>query len=291
MLNIKDIQEKWANNPIPQEILNVRAKIREITKNMIFKKEGHQYYLLENESQIPFESVTSICKKFEHETNWDEIAERKAKWEGISPEELKREWHEKNLLSTSNGTLDHLFAEACMWFYMGELEKIPNHIMKHQYEDGYLIPHGPKQEAISSFFEHIFNDDGLYPIMPEIKVYLREGTQGIQHNISGTMDALFGRVREGRLSLMIVDWKTNKSLTNEYNQSHNIHLLSPDLDYLVEEPLSLYTLQLSLYAMGIREMGYEVDSHYIIWAKTNGTYEIIPTRDVSKDLVSSLSWM
>ena len=62
----------------------------------------------------------------------------------------------------------------------------------------------------------------------------------------------------------------------------------PPFDYLVDEPLSHYTLQLSLYAMGLEQLGYEMTHKIIIWLKDDGTYRKIPVKDVRKELKAVL---
>ena len=65
-------------------------------------------------------------------------------------------------------------------------------------------------------------------------------------------------------------------------------MMLPPFDYLVDEPLSHYTLQLSLYAMGLEQLGYEMTHKIIIWLKDDGTYEKIPVKDVRKELKAVL---
>ena len=82
---------------------------------------------------------------------------------------------------------------------------------------------------------------------------------------------------------LIVTHNTNKSLTNDYSRKNGKMLLPPFQD-MFDEPLSLYTLQLNCYQMGIQQLGYNVGYRMIIWLKDDGTYEIIQVPDVTDRL-------
>lgn len=294
MINIKDIREKLNRNPIPKEIYDVRQNIIDKFKNLEFIEDGHKYFLHKDDGTTKvMNSVSSVCHMFEPYVDWDLILMNKAVKMGVSKEELKRTWHEKNILSTSNGSLTHLFAEAYMYFFMDEVDLMPEVIKKMQYEDGYLIPYGNKQLAIAKYYENLFAVDGLYPIMPEAKIYIdsENNPYGIKKDISGTFDALFGYFdKKGNLKLSIRDWKTNKTLESDYNREYNNTLLEPfDTVEFINEPKSIYTIQLSLYQLGIQQLGYEVSDRKLLWLTDDGEYQKIDVVDVSSNLIEKLS--
>ena len=53
---------------------------------------------------------------------------------------------------------------------------------------------------------------------------------------------------------------------------------------MVEEDLSLYTIQLSLYALMLEDIGIRIIDRKIVWLTNEGTYEVISVPDVSKKL-------
>ncbi len=59
--------------------------------------------------------------------------------------------------------------------------------------------------------------------------------------------------------------------------------LLPPFDDMIEEPLSLYALQLSAYALCLRGIGCDVKGLRIVWLKDDGDYEIIRLKDLSKN--------
>jgi hypothetical protein len=290
MLHITDIEKRLKDNPEPDFVKEVRHNIIQSFSRLQFVEQGHKYYVHNDDgTQTELPSVSYVCHQFEEEADWDAIAANKAKKEGVPVEELKRKWRETNLKSTSNGTRTHLFGESYMYFFRGKTDLIPSAIKETQYEDGFLIPYGKKEEAIASFYEDAYSVKNFYPVMAEAQIYTGvNGSLNLKQNYSGTFDMLFAYQMRGKWKLAIFDWKTNKDLENSYNRQFGRSLLDP-FGYLVEEPRSLYTLQLSAYQLGIQQLGYEVVDRKIVWLKDDATYEKIQTEDLTKDLIKALS--
>lgn len=292
MLNIKDIEKKLSKYPEPNEISVIRDNIKNYFSNLEFVEDGHKYYLhLANGNTKEMNSVSSVCHMFEPEVDWETILTKKAEKLGVDKEYLRRQWRENNITSTSNGSLTHLFAEAYMYFFMGKIDEMPEIIKKMQYEDGYLIPYGNKQKAIEKYYEDMFNIHNFYPIMPETQIYIDSDNNpyNISIDISGTFDALFAFItKEGKIKLSVRDWKTNKSLVNDFNQKNNNNLLKPFNEF-IDQPKSVYTIQLSLYQLGIEQLGYDVVDRKLLWLKEDGNYEKIDVPDIREELKYALN--
>ena len=86
---------------------------------------------------------------------------------------------------------------------------------------------------------------------------------------------------------MLVTHNTNKELQKEYSRINNRTLKPPFVD-LYDEPLSLYTLQLSAYQLPLEDIGLKVIARRVIWLKDDGTYDIFRLRDVTKVLRETL---
>lgn len=294
MLNIEDVYERIDRNPEPKEIEEIRKHILSSFKELDFIEDGHKYFLNKDDgTKIEMNSVSSVCHRFEPLVDWDAIRDRKAKKLGISSEELKRQWREKNITSTSNGTLTHLFAESYMYFFMGQVDKIPSIIKDMQYEDGFLIPYGEKQMAVAKYYEDLNKVDNMWAVMPETKVYIESGNNpfGMNLNVSGTFDALFAFMdSKGKLKLSVRDWKTNASLLNSYNMSMGNTLLYPfDSGEFINQPKSMYTIQLSLYQLGLQQLGYEIGDRKLLWLTDSGEYFKIDVQDVTNILIDYFS--
>lgn len=294
MLNIEDVYERIERNPEPKEIEEIRKHILSSFKELDFIEDGHKYFLNKDDgTKIEMNSVSSVCHRFEPLVDWDAIRDKKAKKLGISSEELKRQWREKNITSTSNGTLTHLFAESYMYFFMGQVDKIPSIIKDMQYEDGFLIPYGEKQMAVAKYYEDLNKVDNMWAVMPETKVYIESGNNpfGMNLNVSGTFDALFAFMdSKGKLKLSVRDWKTNASLLNSYNMSMGNTLLYPfDSGEFINQPKSMYTIQLSLYQLGLQQLGYEIGDRKLLWLTDSGEYFKIDVQDVTNILIDYFS--
>ena len=294
MLNIEDVYERIERNPEPKEIEEIRKHILSSFKELDFIEDGHKYFLNKDDgTKIEMNSVSSVCHRFEPLVDWDTIRDRKAKKLGISSEELKRQWREKNITSTSNGTLTHLFAESYMYFFMGQVDKIPSIIKDMQYEDGFLIPYGEKQMAVAKYYEDLNKVDNMWAVMPETKVYIESGNNpfGMNLNVSGTFDALFAFMdSKGKLKLSVRDWKTNASLLNSYNMSMGNTLLYPfDSGEFINQPKSMYTIQLSLYQLGLQQLGYEIGDRKLLWLTDSGESFKIEVQDVTNILIDYFS--
>lgn len=293
MLNIDDIKKRLDSNPEPIEVTKIREEILNKFSNLEFVQNGHKYFLHKENEVKEMKSVSSICHIFEPYVDWEDILDKKSVKLGVNKEDLRRTWKENNILSTSNGSLTHLFAESYMHFFMGNLDLINPIIKEMQFEDGFLIPYGNKQTAIAKYYEDLYKIKNFYPVMPETQVYIdsEDNPYGIKIDISGTFDALFAyKTSSGEYKLSIRDWKTNKSLINEYNQNNHKTLLYPfnSLSF-IDEPKSVYTIQLSLYQLCLEQLGYKICDRKLLWLTDDMVYHKIDVEDVSDKLIKELS--
>lgn len=289
MINIKEINEKLARLPEPPEVTAIRENILNTFSKLEFVEVGHQYFLpRENGEKEELISVSKLCQQFEQEDDWDVIATRYALKHNMEKETVQRMWHENNIRATNNGTSTHLYGEMWMHFAMGKTDFDP--VIKPQYEDGYLIPYGPKERAVEAFWQDLFSVDEIYPVLAETRVYtgINNNALGLKQNYAGTFDMLFAIKHQGKWKLLIYDYKTNGSLTSPFKQENDIMMKAP-FNYMVDESKSHYTLQLSAYQLALEQLGYEVIDRKLIWVKDDETYEKISLPDVTKELRKVLS--
>ena len=290
MLHISDIEKRLKISPEPPEVRDMRECITESFKNLEFFEVPHKYTLHKpNGEDIELPSVSSIVSKFEPEADWDTILTNKAKKLGMPREELGRQWEETNLTSTSNGTIVHEFGESSMYFFQGRFDEMLPYTKQRQFEKGYLVPFGPKQEAVTKFYTDMLDKYDVWPVMPEAKVYTGLNDKVVTKlQYCGTFDMLFAaRGKDGVIRPFLADWKTNKSLQSEYNRAYNKVMLPP-FDNMIDENLSHYTLQLSLYAIPLLQLGYKMTHRIIVWLKQDGTYEKIPVPDITDILIKTI---
>lgn len=207
MFHISDIEKLHKENPVPKEVLEMREHILDSFKNLEFVEEGHKYYLHNEDGTIdePI-SVSGLIKELEPFVDWDEKAEGKALKLGITKEELKRQWEEKNITSTNSGSRTHLYGESLMKFIMGETEFDPS--VKCQYERGYFVPNSPKEQAVVKYWEDILGTKEIYPLIPEVKMYMPTDNKfGIKRLYCGTADITLAYKKGNDWKILLHDYK------------------------------------------------------------------------------------
>lgn len=288
MLNIKEILEFRKNNPEPKEVTKIREKILSTFNKLQFVEESHQYFLPDAKGNlIEYDCVSNVTHKFVPHENWDLIAENYAIKHNKPKEQVQEEWHYNNIRATNSGTGVHLYGEMWMELFLGHPDNICG-IIKPQYQDGYLLPHSPKEEAVAKFNEDLFRTPHMYPVLAETRVYtgVNKKVKKLNNNYAGTFDILYyfkHPTDDTKSGLLILDYKTNNDLYSKFNIDNNKTLLSP-FDDMINQNLSLYTLQLSCYQIPLEDIGMKVLGRRIIWVKPDGSYEKIPVPDVTNVL-------
>lgn len=297
MLNITDIEKRLQDFPEPSGIQAIRHDIIRCFSNLEFQEGPHKYYVHNADgTKTEHPSVSSVIEQFEPKADWEKITKNYAEKNGLTYEYVKRMWHENNIIATNNGTSTHLYGENFNYFFRGKTQMLSPVILP-QYEDGYLIPYSGKQKAAMRYYEDFYGmyyDDTkalkMYPVMVEAKTYSGYTEKyHFKQNYSGTFDILHGCLgTDNKYRLIIDDFKTNESLENDYNRKMDKRMLPP-FDDMIDEPLSHYTIQLSLYSLNLMQLGYTVAARRLIWLRENSTYEKIPVPDVTDRLIEFFS--
>ena len=131
-------------------------------------------------------------------------------------------------------------------------------------------------------------NENLHFVVAETKVYTGKNKEltNLKQDYAGTFDLLFyykDKNNEEKNGLCIFDFKTNSDLYNGFNRSKGITMYAPFTD-MISESFSSYTLQLSAYQLPLEDIGLKVIARRIIWLKDDGTYELLPVKDVTKQL-------
>lgn len=286
MLNIEDIKAKIKRNPEPQEVTDMRNLITTSFSKLQFVEEGHHYYLPMNDGTVKeLKSVSHFTHQFEEKKDWDEITRKYAIKNGRTFEEVKEEWHVNNITSTTRGTKTHFYGEMMANLFLGK-EDLVRENMPMSWEDGYLIPYCPKEEAVEKFWSDLIKINDVWVVMPETKVYTNMNDKyDFKVGIAGTFDLLLACRVNNKIVYVIADYKTNKDLCNSYNQQFNKTLLDPFSDF-IEEPKSMYTLQQSTYQAMLSQLDIDIVDRRLIWLKEDGTYEKIPVPDITQRILN-----
>ena len=293
----------------PQVVYEIRKKILTEFDDLRFDPIPHKYYI--GEKELP--SVSHVAHQFQEETDFGIVAERYAQkeaWAKETPEKAQLlencdvpakkvyaekngmtkeywldQWKFNNLKATTTGTSVHEYGESLGWLRNGHPELITEeNKVKYIADKGWLIPTRNKEEAVLKFWDEL--PPNLHFVLAETKVYSNKGeASNVNTQFAGTFDLLFYYLHptdDSKSGLVIWDYKTNKSLISYYNRDHNKTLLEP-FNHMVDEPLSLYTLQLSLYALCLRGIGLNVIGNRIIWLQEDCNYAIEKLQDLSTE--------
>lgn len=195
-----------------------------------FYSDEHKYVNIDPNENITWTSVTGIISKFKKPFDADEIAEKtsknkKSKWYGISPKDIKEAWKNESQKAINLGTWYHLQREqdllSCSTI---SREGCEISVFKPIEADGVKI--APEQKLT----------DGIYP---EHLIYLKSA------GICGQAD----RVEVVNGFVNVYDYKTNKEIKKEsyVNWEGISDKMQHPLSHLDDCNLNHYNIQLSLY--------------------------------------------
>ena len=194
-----------------------------------FTPQNHKYASIEPDG-IEWLSVTSFISNFKQPFEADKIAEKsaknkKSKWYGMTPEDIKAAWKAEANRATSLGTWYH----NCRERDICELSTMERHghvvpVIKPIEKDGVKL--SPNQKL----------SNGVYP---EHMVYLKSAGLCGQSDL---VEVINGEVH-------ITDYKTNKEIKVEgYTNWEGVtQKMLPPVSHLDDCNLNHYALQLSLY--------------------------------------------
>lgn len=267
----------------PTVVTEARWHVLREFEDLEFFADGHRYLL--QGKQLP--SVSNVAHRFIREP-FDEQkqAARYAERHGGTPEYWIQQWRQNSFRATTLGTKTHAYGESLGYLRAGMPERIcPSVLAQYMPEYGFLAPIHPKEEAVLKFMNEM--PSSMHLVLNEAMVYSGKNPcqeRNLKEQLAGTFDMLYyNDGSDGQPEgFMILDYKTNANLANDYNRKWGRVLREPFAD-LTEEDLSLYTIQLSLYALMLQDIGIPIISRRIIWLK-DGEYQIVPVPDVSERL-------
>lgn len=221
----------------------ILEKLKFFDENTLFefKEKYHKYYY----DGKNYESVTTFIKRFKEEFDSDKWSKVTAEKTGQDQDKVLEEWKKLNDRANEIGHATHAWIEN---FFKGVYQPIPR--------DFEIIDRLDKFHKI--YYEKLTK---LVPVKFEQKVF------STKWKLAGTFDALFTYKDQ----LVIVDWKTNKKFdtTSPYNKK----LLSP-FETEDECKLTEYSIQISLYALILEEVGLDVKMGYILYIGPEGDPEL-----------------
>lgn len=267
----------------PSVAAEVRRRILAEFADLEFYADGHRYLL--HGQTLP--SVSNVTHRFIREP-FDEQrqAARYAERHGGTPDHWIQQWRQNSFRASVLGTKTHAYGESLGYLRAGMPERICPSI-KRQYmaEYNFLAPLHPKEEAALKFMQDL--PRSMHLVLNEAMVHSGKnpcGEKNLKEQLAGTFDMLYyNDGSDGQPEgFVILDYKTNANLANDYNRKWGRVLREPFAS-MTEEDLSLYTIQLSLYALMLEDIGIPIVSRRIVWLK-DGEYQVIPVEDLSGKL-------
>ena len=282
----------WVEHFNDEKYTQLREKILSSFKDLVFDEGPHKYYLHGKEITC-VSNVTHMFKPhFDTESMAQATYERnynneKSKYYKMTPEMIKEEWNKISREACSHGTERHEFAESIFYFMTNQFDKIlpaftDRLSVDKETNEPIFIANDPKEEAAAKFYEEL--RDSLFPILAETKVYNENLGYSGTFDLLMYYDATIDGKDDKNSGLCVMDWKTNKDLYKNFKEEK---LLAPFQD-LLDMPLSIYKLQLSLYQICLEKIGLKTIARRIMWLLPNGTYDKIPLESYTKQLEEEL---
>lgn len=198
-----------------------------------FDPKQHKYTYLDE----TFISVTRFIQQFHKPFDQDYWSKKKADESGVPQEWVINEWKKINDYANEVGTDTHQWIED----YFNQIWK----------------PLPTNQDVIHRInkFNKIYAKQ-LYKLDPlkfEVRVFSKKW------KIAGMIDALF--LYRGRI--YILDYKTNKEFTTDENLKYKEFLLPPFQNFY-KTHLNEYSIQISMYALILKQWGFDVAGGYLV---------------------------
>ena len=267
----------------PAIVTDVRRHVLSEFQDLEFYEEDHHYVL--NGQSLP--SVSNVAHRFVREPFNEQLqAARYAERHGETAQYWIQQWRQNSFRATTLGTKTHAYGESLGYLRAGLPERIcPSIQTQYMPEYGFLAPIHPKEEAVLKFMNEM--PSSMHLVLNEARVYSGKNPcqeRNLTERIAGTFDMLYYQDgTDGQpQGFVILDYKTNANLASEYNRKYGKMLREP-FKAMTEEDLSLYTIQLSLYALMLEDIGIPIIARRIVWLK-DSEYQIVPLQNLSEQL-------
>ena len=271
----------------PQEARDARELILREYGDIEFREEGHIYTL---HGRIIETTISALGHRFEQRPfDAQAMAVKHAEKHGNTPEYWIGEWEKISKKATTIGTKVHEYGESLSYVLNGLPEDMILESARGQYDAVArdITPVHPKERAAAEFLKKLPKNYHL--VLNEARVYSGKNPdpqKNISELICGTFDMLYwddGNGNPEKAGFVLLDYKTNGTLTNDFNRKFNNYLAAPFYD-LYEESLGLYTIQLSAYQMLLEDIGIQIKARILVWLKEDGHCELVALPNVSDKL-------
>lgn len=234
---------------------NIRGRIAEANRELIFDPEPHSYHFRGN----ALKSVSEVCEQFAQAFDARGNAERVAQKTGKSVDEILAQWRANAARACVAGTRTHAYAE---WkFYTETQRDVPADL--EFFESKKPVPNKAAVDAVWNFLKNDFSAAKYVPVAAENRV------MNLPLGYAGTFDLLALEIlKNGEIGLVIFDYKTNENLFDIFRDNT---MLTPIEDFHAC-CAAHYTCQLALYQLALEKIVPEIpiSRRVLFWLDTQG---------------------
>lgn len=238
----------------------------ELTKfnHVKFSDDGHVYYIHRKYAS----SVTKVLGGYKEPFDADYWSKKKAKEQGITPQEMLYQWRVKRETATHKGNNVHNYIE----------DYLSNKLYAYQSPTDDAVDVDQVRDAYAKIIPMVgqFCADIKGKMIPIKSEFVIGDTELM---IGGMIDQIFYNKKSNKLELW--DWKTNKEIKTESNYG-----LLPPVSHLTNSELHTYSLQLAFYRYIIEKYTeLEFGDNYICWFnEKNEQYKIFKCLDLRDEI-------
>ena len=234
-----------------------------------FYEDGHYYTYKDKPISI---GATGLIEQYTQDFDANAVAERVARKENKTVQEVLNEWEYKNQFACEKGSTCHEFAQSLWSGNEYTFKEFDN-------SEGYFIA----TELITTQICNFYNDykDRLEHLADEYVIGSEE------YDIASAIDHLFINKLTG--GLVLVDYKTNSDIHKNERYAKN---MKAPLQHLRDDSIHHYYIQLSIYKYLVEKYtDLKIEEMFIVWfSELNENYEIIPVQYLEKEVKEILEW-
>jgi ATP-dependent exoDNAse (exonuclease V) beta subunit len=260
--------------------LDTLVELYDSFSSVKFFDKNHSY---EIDGEKSVTSVSGLISRYEKPFETKKVAERVAKKQGVSVNQILEQWEYNKNYSCHKGSEFHLYVENF-------LERRFAPLNRDSVVELISGSAGYNKEDLEGYYQEmallIRNFKNFYDWWKEDHILIKsEFVVGDKRSkVCGTIDNLSYNKKTKEFA--IFDYKTNKKINRKNDYGEN--LLEP-FDHIPKCELAKYSLQLWLYKLIIeRNSPFQVGDLGIIWVAGQDDYEFLKPTDYRKEAAQML---
>lgn len=225
-----------------------RNKILHFFKDLSFEEQAHIYYV--NGEPLK-KSVSKLIKEFVPYTDFKRIALATDNRDNLPPGTTSFLWGNKSKVSLAVGNKAHFFGEMYAF----------NRVLK---------PTCGYERAVVKFWNDL--PEHIIPCFTELKMWHK------RYLFGGMKDITLYNTKTKKF--ILGDYKTNADLFKNFQGK----TLKAPFEDLLDNPFNHYQIQFGFYQIMFEQTGYEIERRILIHLKSDGTYDMYDTEDLTEKL-------